>query len=195
MKKYKFKAPNRTFQLLLPFLCAADNFAIVFLLCRLGLGLLGRIGLADFLLQDPVLDYITKAVLILSVVYSLLPLVMPKGCFLYDDQVVLARYTITALNWKNKIAVPYYMIENAYVQYSSIYWTKDMFSELVPYGDFNYNGAATARWQEIHFFSPRRRGLLCGNYGKGGAVCKQVIEQGTVPCFNGHLWGYDEKKS
>lgn len=31
MKKYKFKAPNRTFQLLLPFLCAADNFAIVFL--------------------------------------------------------------------------------------------------------------------------------------------------------------------
>ena len=61
MKKYKFKAPNRTFQLLLPFLCAADNFAIVFLLCRLGLGILGRIGLADFLLQDPVLDYITKA--------------------------------------------------------------------------------------------------------------------------------------
>jgi hypothetical protein len=120
MKKYKFKAPNRTFQLLLPFLCAADNFAIVFLLCRFGLGILGRIGLADFLLQDPVLDYITKAVLILSVVYSLLPLVMPKGCFLYDDQVVLARYTITALNWKNKIAVPYYMIENAYVQYSSI---------------------------------------------------------------------------
>ncbi len=56
-----------------------------------------------------------------------LPLVMPKGCFLYDDQVVLARYTITALNWKNKIAVPYYMIENAYVQYSSIYWTKDVF--------------------------------------------------------------------
>ena len=56
MKKYKFKAPNRTFQLLLPFLCAADNFAIVFLLCRLGLGILGRIGLADFLLQDPVLD-------------------------------------------------------------------------------------------------------------------------------------------
>lgn len=51
MKKYKFKAPNRTFQLLLPFLCAADNFAIVFLLCRLGLGILGRIGLADFLLQ------------------------------------------------------------------------------------------------------------------------------------------------
>jgi hypothetical protein len=116
MKKYKFKAPNRTFQLLLPFLCAADNFAIVFLLCRLGLGILGRIGLADFLLQDPVLDYITKAVLILSVVYSLLPLVMPKGCFLYDDQVVLARYTITALNWKNKIAVPYYMIENAPVK-------------------------------------------------------------------------------
>ena len=71
MKKYKFKAPNRTFQLLLPFLFAADNFAIVFLLCRLGLGILGRIGLADFLLQDPVLDYITKAVLILSVVYSL----------------------------------------------------------------------------------------------------------------------------
>ena len=51
----------------------------LFLLCRLGLGILGRIGLADFLLQDPVLDYITKAVLILSVVYSLLPLVMPKG--------------------------------------------------------------------------------------------------------------------
>ena len=120
MKKYKFKAVNRILQFLLPFLCAADNFAIVFLLCRLGLGILGRIGLADFLLQDPVLDYITKAVLILSVVYSLLPLVMPKGCFLYDDQVVLARYTITALNWKNKIAVPYYMIENAYVQYSSI---------------------------------------------------------------------------
>ena len=71
MKKYKFKAVNRTFQFLLPFLCAADNFAIVFLLCRLGLGILGRIGLADFLLQDPVLDYITKAVLILSVVYSL----------------------------------------------------------------------------------------------------------------------------
>ena len=108
MKKYKFKAVNRILQFLLPFLCAADNFAIVFLLCRLGLGILGRIGLADFLLQDPVLDYITKAVLILSVVYSLLPLVMPKGCFLYDDQVVLARYTITALNWKNKIAVPYY---------------------------------------------------------------------------------------
>lgn len=41
MKKYKFKAPNRTFQLLLPFLCAADNFAIVFLLCRLGLGIFG----------------------------------------------------------------------------------------------------------------------------------------------------------
>lgn len=153
MKKYKFKAPNRTFQLLLPFLCAADNFAIVFLLCRLGLGILGRIGLADFLLQDPVLDYITKAVLILSVVYSLLPLVMPKGCFLYDDQVVLARYTITALNWKNKIAVPYYMIENAYVQYSSIYWTKDMFSELVPYGDFNYNVVLQLRDGKKYIFS------------------------------------------
>lgn len=51
MKTYKFKAPNRTFQLLLPFLCAADNFAIVFMLCRLGLGILGRIGLADFLFR------------------------------------------------------------------------------------------------------------------------------------------------
>ena len=61
MKKYKFKAVNRILQFLLPFLCAADNFAIVFLLCRLGLGILGRIGLADFLLQDPVLDYITKS--------------------------------------------------------------------------------------------------------------------------------------
>lgn len=153
MKKYKFKAPNRTLQLLLPFLCAADNFAIAFLLCRLGLGILGRIGLADFLLQDPVLDYITKAVLILSVVYSLLPLVMPKGCFLYDDQVVLARYTITALNWKNKITVPYYMIENAYVQYSSIYWTKYMFSELVPYGDFNYNVVLQLRDGKKYIFS------------------------------------------
>ena len=43
-------------------------------MCIRDRGILGRIGLADFLLQDPVLDYITKAVLILSVVYSLLPL-------------------------------------------------------------------------------------------------------------------------
>ena len=89
----------------------------------------------------------------MSVVYSLLPLVMPKGCFLYDDQVVLARYTITALNWKNKIAVPYYMIENAYVQYSSIYWTKDVFSELVPYGDFNYNVELQLRDGKKYIFS------------------------------------------
>ena len=78
---------------------------------------------------------------------------MPKGCFLYDDQVELDRYTITALNWKNKIAVPYYMIENAYVQYSSIYWTKDMFSELVPYGDFNYNVVLQLRDGKTYIFS------------------------------------------
>lgn len=76
-----------------------------------------------------------------------------QGLLLYDDQVVLARYTITALNWKNKIAVPYYMIENAYVQYSSIYWTKDMFSELVPYGDFNYNVVLQLRDGKKYIFS------------------------------------------
>ena len=153
MKKYKFKAPNRTFQFLLPFLCAVDNFGIVILLSRLCLAVLGGVGLAKILLQDPVLDYITKAVLILSAVYGLLPLVMPKGCFLYDDQVVLARYTITALNWKNKIAVPYYMIENAYVQYGSIYWTRDMLFELVPYGDFNYNVVLQLRDGKKYIFS------------------------------------------
>ena len=62
-------------------------------------------------------------------------------------------YTITALNWKNKIAVPYYMIENAYVQYSSIYWTKDVFSELVPYGDFNYNVELQLRDGKKYIFS------------------------------------------
>ena len=81
MKKYKFKAVNRTFQLLLPFLCAADNFAIVFLLCRLGLGILGRIGLADFLLQDPVLDYITKAVLIFRLFIRFCRWSCPRAAF------------------------------------------------------------------------------------------------------------------
>lgn len=153
MKKYKFRAANKIFQILQPLICAANNFAIVVILSEICLALLGKLGLAAFLTQNVVMDYIVKVILIIAAAYAFLHLVMPKGCYLYDDKVVISRYTITVLNWKNRISFPYYMIKNAYVRYDNIFLTKYHLFELVPYCDYQYNVVIELRDGKKYIFS------------------------------------------
>lgn len=89
--------------------------------------------------------------------------VLKKGVFLYQNHLVIARYTITLRNWKNRISIDYNDIESVIVNYSDLRFTKYHGSLLVPFGDDTYNVELTLKNGKKYFFSIENQEEFCDN--------------------------------
>lgn len=151
--RYKFRYYNGTFKLLNGIIVPLTNFVYPQFFVLLFARFIALIGLGQYFNNDVMLGIIQKAVVIISFLWPILYCVLPKGVFLYDDKMVIARYTITTFNWKNRITINYDEIENVDINYTNLIFNINRCRFLVPFGDSTYNIELTMKNGRKYFFS------------------------------------------
>ena len=89
--------------------------------------------------------------------------IFKKGIFLYNDKLIIARYTITLTNWNPYITIKYSDIEHVNVNYSNIHFTKYRLSFITLCGDESYNVELTLKNGKKYFFSIQNQEEFCNN--------------------------------
>lgn len=163
--RYKFRYLNGMYKTAAAIACPFQNFCLTIALFLLSYYLLGRltvlIGIEDYFLNETVWGVIRKIMFIGAFLLAGVYCVLRKGVFLYDDRLVIARYTITTFNWKPRITVSYDEIESVNVNYTDLHYTKYRFSQVVPAGDEAYNVEVTLRNGKKYFFSIQGQEEFC----------------------------------
>ena len=109
------------------------------------------------------MDAIRKIIFICSIIWAAVYCIFRKGVFLYDNHLVIARYTITLTNWKNRITISFDEIESVNVNYTDLHFTRYRFSFIVPCGDEAYNVELTLKNGKKLFFSIQDQEEFCQN--------------------------------
>lgn len=165
--RYKFRYFNGIYKTVATFAGPFRNFFILVALSFLSYFLIGKfaalIGIEDYLINDTVWNILRKIILICSALWSIIYCVLKKGVFLYDNHLVIARYTITLTNWKNRISINYDDIESVNVNYTDLHFTKYRFLQIVPGGDESYNIELTLKNGKKYFFSIEDQEEFCQN--------------------------------
>ncbi len=155
--RYKFRYYNGSMKFLSAFVVSFQNFFLTAVACFVIYFILAKIagllGLENYLFNNNVWSIVKKIIFILAFIYAIVYIVSKKGVFLYDEGFEIARYTITPLNWKNRIYVSFNEVESINVNYYNIRYTKYRYSMLVPLGDDTYNIELTLKNGKKYFFS------------------------------------------
>lgn len=159
--KYKFRDYNNVCKILSLILLPLQNLLLPRIIGFIIIRLLALIGLGQYLNNDVAINIMQKIILICSISWVVIYLIFKKGVFLYDDHLVIARYTITLRNWKNRISIHYDDIESAIVNYTDLRFTKYHGSLLVPLGDNTYNVELTLKSGKKYFFSIQDQEEFC----------------------------------
>lgn len=163
--RYKFRYFNGIYKTVAKFVIPFQNFLIVVAIFWLLYYIVGRLcillGFNNYLLQDNILDMFLKVMYTFSISWAVIYCVFPKGAFLYDDHLVIARYSITLTNWKNRISVSYDEIEKVNVNYTDLHFTKYRFMLVVPCGDESCNVELTLKNGKKYFFSIEDQEEFC----------------------------------
>ncbi len=122
-------------------------------------------GLVDSI-NNNLISEITRIVLNCSFLSTAVYIVLRKGAFLYDDRLVIARYTFSLTNWKPRIVINYNDIEKVNVNYFDIHFTKRRFSMLVLCGDESYNVELTLKNGKTYYFSIEDQEEFCENLNR-----------------------------
>lgn len=149
-----FFVPFQNF--IIPIIIFPYVFALIVKFCEL-------VGIADSIIIDTVYPVMKEVVIIISASWALVYCIFRKGVFLYDDHLVIAIYTITMTNWKQRILVDYYNIESVGVNYFNLSFAQKFFSMLVPFGDNTYNVKLTLKTGKTYFFSVENAEEFCEN--------------------------------
>ena len=159
--RYKFRYYNGIFKVLNALLVPLQNLLLPQFVIILIARLVSLIGLGQYFNNDTVIGILQKTILIVSVVWAIIYCIFKKGVFLYNDHLVIARYTITLRNWRNRISVSYDEIESVNVNYSDLRFTKYHGSLLVPFGDDTYNVELVLKSGKRYFFSLQEQENFC----------------------------------
>lgn len=159
--RYKFRYYNGFFKVLNALLVPWQNLLLPQFVIILIARLVSLIGLGQYFNNDTVIGILQKIILIVSVAWTIIYCVFKKGVFLYNDHLVIARYTITFRNWRNRISVSYDDIESVKVNYSDLRFTKYHGSLLVPFGDDTYNVELVLKNGKRYFFSIENQEEFC----------------------------------
>lgn len=159
--RYKFRYFNGTFKILNALFIPLQNFLLPYFFVSLIIRLISVVGLGEYFNNDIAISVMRKIVIIFSILWALIYIVCRKGVFLYDDRLVIARYTITLTNWKNRITVKYDSIESVNVNYKNLRFTKYYKSFLVPFGNEDYNVELTLKNGKKYFFSIENQEEFC----------------------------------
>lgn len=121
------------------------------------------IGFENLLNNDALLFDIKRIVLICSASLAIIYCVFRKGVFLNENNLIVARYTITPFDWRLWIKIDYSDIEKANVNYSDISWSDFNFRMLTLGGDRAYNVELTMKNGKKYFFSIEDQEEFCDN--------------------------------
>lgn len=131
------------------FITTAAFLLVYYLIAKLT----GLFGFDDSFLNGAFYSVFREIMFCCAFILALLCFVLKKGVFLYDDKLVIARYTITPTNWNPYISIRYSEIEQANVNYSDLHYTKHRFSFVTLCGDESYNVELTLKNGKKYFFS------------------------------------------
>lgn len=159
--RYKFRYYNGTFKLLKSIVLPLQNLLLPQIFALIILRVLALIGLGQYLNNDTAIGIIQKIILACSILWTVIYCVLKKGVFLYDEHLVIARYTITFRNWKNRIVLRYDEIESVNVNYNDLRFSQYHGSLLVPFGDNTYNVEITMKNGKKYFFSIENQEEFC----------------------------------
>lgn len=161
--RYKFRYYNSSFKVLNSIFVPLQNLLFPQIVALILLRVISLIGLGQYLNNDIVISTLQKIILICSVFWLIIYCIFKKGVFLHDQYLIIARYTITLRNWKNRIVLRYDEIESVNVNYTDLRFTKYHGSLLVPFGDNTYNVELTMKNGKKYFFSVENQEEFCDN--------------------------------
>lgn len=163
--RYKFRYLNGMFKTGAAIGNPFRNFCLTIALFLIPYYLIGRltvlIGIEDYFLNGEVWGVIRKIMFICAFLSAGAYCIFRKGVFLYDDRLVIARYTFSTFNLKPRITIYYGEIESVNVNYTDLHFTKYRFSQVVPAGDEAYNVELTLKSGKKYFFSIQDQEEFC----------------------------------
>lgn len=149
------------------FAVLAQNLTIVIVAVRFIIFFLAKIsvliGMEEYFLNKNVLNEMSRIILICWLLPTAIYFILIKGVFLYDNRLVIARYTISLTNWNPRIVINYDDIEKVNVNYFDLHYTKRRFSMLVLGGDESYNIELTLKNGKQYYFSIEDQEEFCEN--------------------------------
>lgn len=158
---YKFRYYNGTFKLLSGIVITLQNLFIPRILLLIIARLIAIAGFVEYLKNAFAAQAFVNLSLTLGTIWAVIYIFGRKGVFLYNDRLVIARYTITLRNWKNRITIKYSDIERVNVNYNNLFFTRHHGSQLVPLGDDGCNVELTLKNGKKYFFSIYDQELFC----------------------------------
>ncbi|MCH5320332.1 MAG: hypothetical protein J1E36_01115 [Eubacterium sp.] len=165
--RYKFRYFNSIYKMGAAIIGPLQNFFITIALFLLVYYLLGRlsilIGVDNYFINETVFGIVRRIMFICAFLSVAFYCVLKKGVFLNDDSLVIARYTITPINWKPRITISYDEIEQVNVNYTDLHFTKYRFLLVVLCGDEAYNVELTLKNGKKYFFSIENQEKFCQN--------------------------------
>ncbi|MCM1115463.1 MAG: hypothetical protein NC397_08210 [Clostridium sp.] len=167
MMRYKFRYFNGFIKTAVTFITPIQNFWMLEIFCYALFFLVGKlavvIGAEEYLFNDTVLSVLRTIVSICAISWAVMYCVFRKGVLLYEDCLVIARYTITPTNWKNRITIDYNDIAKVNVNYVDLNYIDYRFRMVVLGGDRAYNVELALKNGKRYYFSIENQEEFCDN--------------------------------
>lgn len=165
--RYKFRYYNGIYKAIGRIVTPFQNFFLTWVIFFIIFFLIGKLmilfGLENYVINDFAIGIFQKITFICSTIWVVVYFVLKKGVFLYEDRLVIARYTITLTNWKNRIIIDYNDIESVNINFRDLHFTKHRFSLLVLCGDEANNIELTLKSGKKYYFSIENQEEFCDN--------------------------------
>lgn len=163
--RYKFRYLNGTYRITAFIGGVMQNFFAVIAAFMLLYFLVNKvtalIGVEDSSFNTIFNSAVRKIMPCCALAASVVFCVLKKGVFLYNNRLIIARYTFTLTNWNPRITINYNEIEHVNVNYADLHFTKYRFAVVNLSGDESYNVELTLKNGKKYFFSIQNQEEFC----------------------------------
>lgn len=163
--RIKFRYANFSTKLLIVLSNIIKNAILPRIVLILLVRILSFVGFGEMMDNDIFYDYATKAVIYLAIIFTGVYILFPKGVFVKDDYLIIARYTVTLTNWKPLIKIKYDDIEHIGINYTDLRFSKRHFS-LLAGGDYLSNIEIVTKKDRHYFFCIKDQQEFCDYINK-----------------------------
>lgn len=154
--RYKFRYSNSIYKSAARIAAPMQNFFMIIAIFFVVYNLIGRLCIFFNVSSLTIKNFgeiLQEPMFICAFLSAIIYCFLPKGVFINDSEIVIAKYTFVPFNFKMRIHIPYNEIEDINVNYSNIHFTKYRFSLVTLCGDESYNVEITLKNGKKYFFS------------------------------------------
>lgn len=154
--RYKFRYINSIYKSAAKIVAPMQNFFSIIAIFFVAYNLIGRLCILFNISILTIKDFgeaLQEPMFICAFLSAIIYCFLPKGVFINDSEIVIAKYTFVPFNFKMRIHIPYKEIERINVNYSDIHFTKYRFSFVTLCGDEAYNVEITLKNGKKYYFS------------------------------------------